>query len=129
MVQKLAWVFGIVLTAVGILGYVPAIASGGLLLGIFQVDGLHNVIHILTGVLAIAAAWGAGTYARLYFKVFGVVYGLVTVLGFVQGETVLGLFMVNAADNFLHLVIAAVALWVGFGMKEESAPISMGGTM
>lgn len=125
MVQKLAWAFGIVLLAVGVLGYVPGVTSGGMLFGFFQVDGLHNIIHLLSGALAIAAAWGAGTYARLYFKVFGVVYGLVTVLGFIQGDTVLGLFMVNTADNLLHLVIAAAALWVGFGMKEEGGATAM----
>jgi hypothetical protein len=47
-----------------------------------------------------------------------VVYGLVTILGFVMGGDILGLFMVNAADNLLHLVIALVALYAGFIMKE-----------
>lgn len=120
MLQKLAWIFGIVLLAVGILGFVPGITSDGMLLGIFQVDGLHNVIHLLSGALAIGAAMGAGMYARLYFQVFGVVYALVTVVGFVQGDTVLGLISVNMADSILHLLIAAVALWAGFGMKENS---------
>jgi hypothetical protein len=55
----------------------------------------------------------------LYFQVFGVVYGLVTVVGFLQGDTVLGLIGVNMADNVLHLAIAAVALYAGFGMKED----------
>lgn len=125
MVQKLAWVFGIVLLAVGILGFVPGVTANGMLLGIFEVDGLHNVIHLLSGIVAVLAARGSAAYARLYFKVFGVVYGLVTILGFVQGGSVLGLFMVNMADNVLHLVIAAAALYIGFGMKEEGA-IPMG---
>ena len=120
MLQKLAWIFGIVLLVVGILGFVPAIASGGLLLGIFQVDSLHNVIHLLSGALAIGAAIGAASYARLYFQVFGVVYALVAVVGFVQSDTVLGLIGVNMADNALHVLIAAVALWAGFGMKDNS---------
>lgn len=119
MLQKLAWVFGIVFIVIGILGYIPAVTPGGLLLGLFMVDGVHSAIHILSGVLAILAALGSGAYARLYFKVFGIVYGLVTIIGFVQGDTVLGLFMVNMADNFLHLVIAAVALWAGFGAKAD----------
>lgn len=126
MVQKLAWVFGIVFVAIGVLGFVPGATSNGMLLGIFEVDGLHNAIHLLSGIAAIAAAWGSAAYARLYFKVFGVVYGLVTVVGFLQGDTVLGLFMVNTADNLLHLVIAAAALWIGFGMKEEGTSMGMG---
>jgi len=116
--QKLARVFGYVFVAVGVLGFVPGVTSGGQLLGIFQVDTLHNIVHLLTGVLALVAASGAGTNARLYFQVFGVVYALVTVLGFLSGS-VLGM-VTNGADNVLHLVIAAVALYVGFGKKESA---------
>ncbi len=123
MIEKFAWVFGIVFLAVGVLGYVPGITSDGMLLGLFQVDGLHNIIHIVSGLAALAAAWGL--YApRLYFRVFGVVYALVTVLGFIGDGSVLGLIMVNMADNVLHLVIAAAALWIGFGVKEGAAPMA-----
>ena len=119
MLHKLAWVFGIVFIIIGIAGYIPGFTNDGVLLGIFMVDGLHNVIHLLSGILAIAAVWGAGSYTRLYFQVFGVVYALVTIVGFIQGTSVLGLIMVNTADNVLHLVIAAVALWAGFAMKDS----------
>jgi hypothetical protein len=117
MVQTLAWVFGAVFVLVGVLGFVPGITSDGHLLGIFEVDTLHNVIHLLSGVAALAAAWGMYS-ARVYFKVFGVVYALVTVLGFIMGGSILGLIMVNMADNILHLAIAIVALYAGFWLKE-----------
>ena len=119
MANTLAWSFGVVLTLVGVLGFVPGITSSdGMLLGIFDVDGLHNIIHLVSGLAALAAAWGAWS-SRLYFQIFGVVYGLVTVVGFLQGDSVLGLIVVNTADNLLHLLIAAVALYAGFGIKEE----------
>ena len=126
-IKTWAMVFGVVFLVVGILGFVPGITSDGHLLGIFEVDTTHNVIHVLSGILALLAGMGAGTYARLYFKVFGVVYALVTVLGFVQGDNVLGLIGVNMADNILHLVIALLALWIGFGMKDNMARQNMGG--
>ena len=117
--QKLARVFGYVFVAVGVLGFVPGVTTAdGQLLGIFQVDTMHNIVHLLTGVLALAAAMGTGAYVNLYFKVFGVVYALVTVLGFLSGS-VLGM-VTNGADNVLHLVIAAIALYVGFGKKESA---------
>jgi len=123
MNQSLAKIFGYVLIAVGILGFVPGITSdAGNLLGIFHVDTLHNIIHLLTGVLALLAARGTGEYVRLYFQVFGVVYAIVAVAGFLQGDTVLGLFGVNTADNLLHIVIAAIALYAGFGKKVAPAP-------
>lgn len=128
--MKLGWAFGIVLTLVGILGFVPGITSGGLLLGIFMVDPLHNIVHLVSGLLALGAVWMWRSYLKLYFQVFGVVYALVTVIGFFD-PTLFGLMMVNMADNLLHVVIAAAALWAGFGMKQESMAMSssMGATM
>lgn len=120
----MAWVFGIVFVAVGVLGYVPGITSDGMLLGLFMVDGLHNIIHLVSGLAALAAAWGLYS-SRLYFQAFGVVYALVTVLGFIGGGSVLGIIMVNTADNLLHLVIAAAALYFGFAVKSASAPMPM----
>ena len=125
MASKLAWIFGIIMLVVGVLGFVPSLTTGGMLLGIFEVDTLHNVIHLLTGLLAVGAAWGAAQYVRTYFQVFGVVYALVAVVGFVQGTTVLGIIGVNMADNVLHLVLALVFLWAGFMLKEGMSAPSM----
>lgn len=113
-IQKLAWVFAIVFIVVGVLGFVPGITSDGMLLGIFHVDMLHNIIHLLSGVIAAVAAMSSHASAKLYFKVFGVVYAIVALVGFVQGSTVLGLIGVNMADNVLHVVIAIAALGIGF---------------
>jgi len=130
MVQKLAWIVGIVLVLVGILGFVPGVTSAdGLLLGIFEVDTIHNIVHILTGALAIVAAMGSGAYASLFFKVFGVVYALVAVLGLAMGSPILGLIHANMADHVLHVVLAAAFLYAGFGMRSSSAsPAPMGAT-
>ncbi|MBV9159891.1 MAG: DUF4383 domain-containing protein [Candidatus Kaiserbacteria bacterium] len=126
MAKKLAWAFGIILTVVGILGFIPGVTSAdGLLLGIFQVDAIHNIIHLATGIVAILVALGSGAYVNLYFKIFGIVYALVAIVGFVQGSTVLGLIGVNMADNVLHVLIAVIALWAGFWMKESSGSMAM----
>ena len=102
----------------GIAGFVPALSPGGLALGLFEVNALHNIVHILTGVLAL---WAAGTVAntRLFFKVFGIVYGLITVLGIVMSGNILGLIMINMADTLLHVAITVVALYIGFGTKDK----------
>ena len=95
----------------------PGITSDGMLLGIFEVNTLHNIVHLATGLVAF---WAASTAAnsRLFFKIFGLVYALVTILGFTMGGNILGLIMVNLADNLLHVAITAVALYAGFRMKE-----------
>ena len=120
--KQYARIFGIVALLIGILGFVPGISSGysgsGFLLGIFAINPLHNVIHILTGLVGIFAGFYAGgAYARMYALVFGVVYALVTVLGFtplVVSGSLLGLIPINMADNILHIAISASALLVYF---------------
>ncbi len=112
MVKSLTWILGIVLLLVGIAGFFmnPVL--------VFQVDTIHNVVHLLSGIIALAAASSGESSSRLYLIIFGIVYGLVTILGFVNSGSILGLFSVNQADNYLHAAIALVCLGVGFGSKK-----------
>lgn len=121
MLKKAALVWGVVFVLVGIAGFIPGITSTDdmdmkVLLGLFMVNGVHNIVHLLTGLASLASSKSEKT-ARLYFQIFGVVYALVTVLGFIvgSGHYVLGLIPVNTADNFLHLAITLVTLYLGFG--------------
>jgi len=117
LLRKLAVLFGVVFLVVGIAGYVPAWVTDGNLFGIFMVDSVHNIVHILSGAVALYASTRAD-YARLFFKVFGVIYAVVAVLGFVGGDHYL-MTHFNMADNILHLVIAVVALYLGFVFRRE----------
>lgn len=118
--KTFAWIFGVVFILIGILGFVPALNPGGMLLGIFEINGFHNMVHILSGIVAIIAAMSGTYYAKLYFIIFGIVYGLVTVLGFLTGNGLFGLIPVNMADNLLHLVIAASSLYLGFATTTKN---------
>ena len=120
--RSLAVWIGAVILVIGLIGFVPALVPDGKVLGLFLVDPFHNVVHILTGALGIVAGMMSGSkVARMYFQVFGVVYALVTVLGFTTGTGLLGLIPVNMADNLLHLVIAVGYLYLGFAVKEKAA--------
>jgi hypothetical protein len=57
----------------------------------------------------------------MFAKVFGIVYALVAIVGFVQGDTVLSIISVNGADNVLHVVLAIVFLWLGFSKGSSSS--------
>lgn len=121
MLQKLSMIFGVVFLLLGILGFVPGITADGYLLGIFQVNALHNIVHLVSGALALWAGMTSVAAAKMYFQVIGVVYALLTVLGFFVGDgLLLGLIAHNMADVVLHLVIAVVALYAGFGMKASA---------
>ena len=113
LTKSVTWILGIVLVLVGVAGF---FVDGNLLY--FQVDTVHNIVHLLSGVVAIAAASSGESYSRMYLIVFGLVYGVVTIVGFVNGGDILGLFRVNDADNYLHAAIAVVCLGVGFGGKK-----------
>ncbi len=128
MIKKLAVLFGAVFLLIGILGFFPALTPVGEsgerhLLGIFQVDTVHNVVHLLSGAAALIAGLTSATYSRLYFKVFGAVYALVTLVGMISGSA-LGLFHVNGADNFLHLALAIALLGIGFGAPKSDDELS-----
>lgn len=120
MLKTMAKVFGYVLLLVGILGFIPGITNDGQLLGIFSVNPLHNIIHLITGAIALYAGMASDNKAaKMYFQVFGVIYALVAILGFVVGDgNILGIVANNAADTWLHVVIALVSLYLGFFTKE-----------
>ncbi len=125
MLQKASMAFGVVFILIGVLGFVPALTPDGNLLGLFKVDAVHNVIHLASGLAALLAASSA-KFSRLYFQVFGVVYAIVAVGGFLPplqfGEEMklLGLTTMNLADNLLHVAIAAAALYLGFAFTDDS---------
>ena len=124
MAKKVVSIIGWIFIVIGILGFVPGITSDGMLLGIFAVDAVHNVIHLITGILAVWLAMRGEANAMMYAKIFGVIYILVTILGFIGNDSVLGIFANNMVDNILHLVLAVILLWVGFAGKK-TAPAAM----
>jgi Domain of unknown function (DUF4383) len=98
--KTLALLFGVVFLLIGILGFVPAVAPNEMLLNIFHVNAAHNAVHLLTGIVALLAGMAGVGASKTFFKIFGVVYGLVAVLGVVVGDgMLLGLISNNTADT------------------------------
>ena len=109
-------VFGATLVLVGIIGFaadagfdVGGDIDGDKLLGIFEVSGIHNLVHLASGAFLLAMSPKRAT-ARLAALGFGVVYLLVAIIGFIEGDTVIGLIPVNGADNFLHVAISLLGI-------------------
>lgn len=124
MLKTSAIIFGIIMLAVGILGFIPQANVGNLLLGIFHVNLIHNLIHVATGIVAILCGLSSEHASRIYFQIFGIVYALVALLGFYyMDQPILGLIANNMADNLLHVIIAAASLYLGFFYSPET-PVS-----
>ena len=85
---------------------------------VFEVNGIHNLVHIASGLLLLAASPKRAS-ARAVAIAFGLVYGVVTIIGLIDGETVLGLLPVNAADNVLHIALSALGLITGFMSRAD----------
>jgi hypothetical protein len=124
--QVYALVFGATLLLVGIVGFIAdsSFDTGSSVQGsdliIFEVNGWHNVVHILSGLLGLAL-WRNPRTARGYALGFGAVYLLVTIWGFVDGNDVLALIPVDTADNLLHLAIAGLGIAAGLMSSDDRA--------
>jgi hypothetical protein len=119
--QVYALVIGLTLTMAGIVGffYTASFSTGDgserdALLGIFDVNGWHNLVHIASGVIGLAVVGSYGG-ARAYALGLGAVYLLLTLLGFIagDGEEIFNLIPVNTEANFLHLLIGIAGIGAG----------------
>jgi len=126
MAKTLGMLFGIVFLAVGILGFVPGVTTQGpdgmpMLLGIFMVNTAHSGVHIASGVVFLLASMAGAGAASLWFKLFGLVYAVVAVLGFMTPNgMLLGLISNNPADTWLHVGLAAAMLLIGFVAPKQA---------
>jgi hypothetical protein len=125
MIKTAAILFGIVFLLIGIVGFVPAITpANGMLLGIFHVNTAHNFVHLASGVIFLLCGMAGVGASRTFFRIFGIVYALVALLGFYYGDqALLGLIANNTADTWLHVVLAMVMLFLGFGASGSKATL------
>jgi hypothetical protein len=130
MAKKLAVLFGIVFVLVGVLGFIPNPIVGATAL--FVTDALHNIVHLLIGVVLLIVAMSAPEKSSLWLKIFGVIYLLLAVLGFIlnpSGGALLGLVMMNTADHWLHVVLGVVLLIAGIVSNKPGMAVGSGSSM
>ena len=125
LVQRIALVVGATFLLVGILGFIPGITqdfdqiefagheSGAELLGLFKVSVLHNIVHLLFGVLGVALARRADT-ARVFLIGGGIVYLVLFAYGLaIDHDSDANFVPVNDADNWLHLGLGMGMILLG----------------
>jgi len=127
-IQKLAAVFGVVFILVAIVGFLapggmamqptdPAMAAKAL--GIFPVNLLHNLVHLLFGVWGLAASrsWAG---ARQFFVWGGTIYVVLTIAAFISPSG-FGLVPIGGADIGLHCVLAIAMLAIGLTSRQPAS--------
>lgn len=132
-IETFARIYGVVFLIVGIVGFIPGLtpahdhpglmveAGSGMALGLFPVNALHNIVHLLFGVWGLL---GAGSFkaARTYARAVAIAYALLTVMGLIPAtSTTFGLVPIYGHDVWLHALLAAIAAYFGFAYRETSA--------
>lgn len=128
--QKITVGFGLVYIVVGILGFVPGVTvptdkpGQGLLLGIFAVNAIHNVVHLVAGAILV---WGGLSADRVTTvnKFMAVVFALLVPVSLIApiAEGV----AINLPDTLLHLVSALLTGYLGF--LASPSPMAAAGRM
>jgi hypothetical protein len=118
---------------VGVLGFIPGITtdydgmtfagheSTAMLLGVFHVSVLHNIVHLLFGVVGfVLARTVEGAAAFLIGG--GVVYLVLWIYGLlIDHDSAANFVPVNTADDWLHLILGVAMLGLGFALRRNSA--------
>jgi hypothetical protein len=127
----LAW--GILFLLVGISGLIPGTlqpappghdlaidALHGRALGLFEVNILHTLVHLLFGIWGVIAyrTWDS---AKTYAKSVAVIYMVFAVLGLLPApiNTTFGLVPLHGNDVWLHVLLAAPAAYFGFVHRDN----------
>jgi hypothetical protein len=134
MVRTFALVFGAIYVLVGILGFIPGLSTHpadaphltvetghGYLMGLFPINILHNIVHLIIGVAGLLASRSLGG-ARLYAQALAIVYGLLAILGLIPAtNTTFGLIPIHGNDVWLHALSALIAAYFGFIARPAEA--------
>ena len=127
--QLLALAIGVIYTLIGLLGFLItgfenfAAETNKTLLG-FEINPLHNLVHLAIG-LAGLALWRRLDTARTYGWLLAAGYGLAFLYGlFAAGNSDINFLSINGADNVLHLLSAAAGLAIALWPANRTAPAS-----
>jgi hypothetical protein len=121
MARNLCKILGVVLGLAAIVGFLKPDFLG------LHLTPIHNSIHLLTAAIALYIGFrGTGSAARTFNQVFGVIYLLLAILGFLAPNVLASIIQSHAtdgmmADNVIHLLIGIVCAVVGFMRAPQTA--------
>ena len=117
MAKTVCKVLGVVLLLVGCAGFAAPTLLGA------HLNPAHNVVHIVSGVIALYFGFaGSLSGAKAFSLVFGVVYLALGILGLAMGTGAERMWMVGprhfgTIDHSIHILLGAVFLAGGLFTK------------
>ena len=114
-------IFGAIYIVIGLVGFTATTGigffatNGGLLIGLFEVNLAHNLLHLLIGVALFIAALAGPKLSALANSGVGAVFLLLGLAGLFLVDSQFNFLALNVADNVLHFGSAAVLLAAGLG--------------
>jgi hypothetical protein len=118
MITRTTTFGGAFLVGLGLLGFAAPSFMG------MHLSPLHNVVLLLSGAMAIYFGLKApAPAARAFCIVFGALYGLLALTGFLAGgqdyilTIIPGTLVLGAMDHLVHLILGVVFLSVGWGWQ------------
>ena len=133
MIQNLGWLYALMFFMIASLSYIPGLTdANGQLFGLFSLDLYDDLLHFGSGLWAAIAAWRSEKAALLYFRLFGLIYGLDGLLGLATGQGYLdgGIFLygvtplsfaTRVATNIPHILIGGIAVFIGYVLSRKYA--------
>ena len=119
MAKTVCKVLGVILLLVGLLGFTHLLDPLGAHVG--PAYATHNLVHIVSGILALYFGFaGSLSGAKGFCIVFGIVYGLLAVVGFVKGTLDIPALklMLGQVDHVIHVVLGIGFLAGGLLTKK-----------
>lgn len=128
--QWLAWFYCANFLGIVILSHWPGLTdASGKLMGLFAIDPVDDIFHLLSGLVAGVAAWRSTAWAVKYFKYAGIPYAIDAVTGVLFGVEFLngdvfteGLHhadfgLTTILRNLPHILIPVTMMWIGFRLR------------
>ncbi len=118
--KNISLAFGLSFVAAGLVGFIPnPVLSPN---GVFEVNVMHNLLHVLVGIVFIIGARSSEKVARRTLQSLSIVGVALAILGFVaRSDLLVGLVHVNEADKWLHAGLAIVIVAAAFGIPKPQA--------
>lgn len=132
VIQWLAWFYALAFLLIFVICHWPGLTdSSGRLLGLFFIDPIDDIFHLLSGLLGAIVAFHSHRWSVNYFKWVGIPYGIDAFVGlffstqFLNGDVFtkplggIDFSMHNFLVALPHIIILFSMLWIGFWLSKR----------